>query len=66
MTVSKVKQLHSRDQVTWNDPDQGLCSRTDYILDIEVTPGFRNARQCPVFIRWIDGGELECFASELS
>ena len=33
------KLLQSGDQVTWTDPDQGLCSRTLTISDISYLPG---------------------------
>jgi len=33
------KLLQPGDQVTWTDPDQGLCSRTLTISDIQYLPG---------------------------
>jgi len=59
MQISKIKQLHPGDEVFWNDPDEGACSRVYKIRTIElVTPNM-------VRIEDVDGGVLECFAREL-
>jgi hypothetical protein len=49
------------DEVTWNDPDCGECSRTDIIGSIEYSEDGSRAR-----IVWKNGDELECFTDELS
>ena len=54
-----VKQLHSGDEVTWNDPDGGLCSKTIVISSIEI-------KGDTICISDKDGGYLECFDHELS
>jgi hypothetical protein len=51
--------LHSGDEVTWNDPDNGICSRTGIIQSIECTEDMAK-------IVWVGGDYLECFLSELS
>lgn len=60
MTIPEVKKLHAGDEVYWNDPDNGLCSKTIKIATIEVRPCYT------VIITGDDGSYLECFASELS
>ena len=60
MTVAAAKELHSGDQVFWNDPDGGLCSRYYTIESIEL---FDDEM---VRIYDVDGDVLECFARELS
>jgi hypothetical protein len=60
MTLDQVRNLHPGDQVTWNDPDDGLCSKTAVIGSIEVDD------DTVISIIWQDGGELECYAHELS
>jgi hypothetical protein len=52
--------LHGGDEVTWNDPDDGKCSRTGVIGSIEYIAGDR------VRITWKDGGEVEALIEELS
>jgi hypothetical protein len=59
MTLREVKKLHPGDEVTWNDPDDGACTRTGVIQSIKVTGNV-------VQITWQDGSDLECFARELS
>lgn len=59
MQANRVAELHSGDQVKWNDPDNGLCSRIVTIGSIEVNGTV-------VHITSIEGDELECFARELS
>lgn len=54
------KHLQPGDEITWNDPDQGLCTKTGVISYIEYKD------EDVVFIRFIDGSELECFLSEIS
>jgi len=59
MKISKAKELHNGDEVFWNDPDEGLCSRMLKIHSISFIPPniFR--------IEEIDGSEVECYAREL-
>jgi hypothetical protein len=59
MKVKDIKKLHSGDEVTWNDPDEGKCSRTLTIGSIKVTGDI-------VRILDIEGDYLECLAEELS
>ncbi len=59
MKLSQVRKLRPNDEVTWNDPDDGICSKTDKILEIEIKGDI-------VCITWMDGSYLECFARELS
>lgn len=58
MTKKQIKNLHSGDEVFWNDPDEGKCSRTYLIQSIEVDGDI-------VIIQDQDGSNLECFADEL-
>jgi len=51
--------LQPGDEVTWNDPDDGACTRTLTIRSIEYRPDM-------VQITDTDGGYLECFLEELS
>lgn len=59
MRINNVKKLHRGDEVYWNDPDKGTCSRILKILKIEVTSNV-------VHITEEDGSEVECYARELS
>jgi hypothetical protein len=59
MRVTDVKKLHRGDEVYWNDPDEGTCSRTLKILAIEVTGNV-------VCITEKDGSMVECYARELA
>ena len=59
MHISKARELHSGDEVFWEDPDHGACSRTLTIATIDIRPGNL------IRITDTDGGELECFAREL-
>ena len=58
MIMTEVKQLQIGDEVFWNDPDNGLTSRSVIIQSIEVKGEI-------VCIYDRDGDNLECFASEL-
>ena len=60
MDIEDVEQLDNGDEVFWNDPDEGECSRHIVIQTIEVVGGEM------VRITGKDGSELECFADELS
>lgn len=62
MTLRQVRKLRNGDEVFWNDPDEGKCSKTITIQTIEIhgeviritgndTQGYT---------------ELECFPRELS
>ena len=59
MKTKDVKKLKQGDEVTWNDPDDGLCTRTLTIGSIKVTGDV-------IRILDKDGGYLECLAKELS
>ena len=58
MTVCETQKLHKGDQVKWNDPDGGECSRTLTIQSI---------KHCGEHLVIVDtdGNELHCFADEL-
>lgn len=57
--------LHNGDEVWWDDPDDGKCSRYHTIQDITYA-GKIGDDDCVISIRDIDGSVLECFARELS
>ena len=59
MKIKYIEQLQSGDEVTWTDPDDGICSRTMVISSIEINGNI-------ICIRDRDGNYLECFPSELS
>jgi len=59
MTKEQIKNLHSGDEITWNDPDDGNCSKTAPLRKIEVKGDMAK-------IYWLDGGYTEAFLSELS
>ena len=59
MTFEEVARLRRGDEVFWNDPDEGLCSRYLIIQTIEVKGNI-------VVIQEDDGTNLECFAEELT
>lgn len=61
MTIEEIKQLHTGDEVYWNDPDEGRCSRVYKILTIEY-----NEEERVVTIMEDDGSVLSCFPEELS
>ena len=54
------RHLVPGDEVTWNDPDGGACSRTGIILEIEFTG------QDTADITMTDGWNTEVMLSELS
>jgi len=60
MTLDKAFELGRGSDATWNDPDNGLCSKTFTIRDIAFLGGeaFR--------ITTDDGDELEVLAQELA
>lgn len=59
MTVADAKKLRPGDQVFWNDPDEGACSRVLTIRAVEVCGNV-------VCIMEPNGSEVECYARELS
>lgn len=58
MTSDEVTDLCPGDEVFWNDPDAGLCSRHLVIHDISLYGDV-------VRITDRDGSFLECYADEL-
>jgi hypothetical protein len=58
MTTTDAKGLMCGDEVFWNDPDSGECSRYITISSIKITGSVAT-------IRTADGDCLECFVSEL-
>ena len=60
LTLEQAMALHSGDEVTWNDPDEGTCTCTFTIQSIQH-------HSDDLFkITKMDGGHLEALASELS
>lgn len=64
MTKEQLSNLHTGDEVFWNDPDDGVCSRHYTIASIQII----NPEDSDPVARIVDqdGAVLECFASELS
>jgi hypothetical protein len=58
MLISEVKKLKPGDEIFWEDPDGGECSRVLKIKAIRLT---RNV----VHITETSGAYVECFAREL-
>lgn len=58
MRISDAKKLHTGDEVYWNDPDDGACSRVLKIQTISVVGNV-------VSIEEPDGSVVECYAREL-
>ncbi len=59
MTLEEVSELLYGDEVVWNDPDGGVCTKVVTIRSIQIIGDI-------VRIVDIEGDELECYASELS
>lgn len=64
MTYKEAVKLQPRDEVFWNDPDNGACSRYYRIQDVRVCPD--NGENTVAVITDYDGSVLECFIKELS
>ena len=60
MKIKQALKLHSGDEVFWNDPDNGLCSRQYCISEIKHLGG----KAFSILDK--DGSHLECFCNELS
>lgn len=58
MKISDVRKLHQGDEVYWEDPDEGRCSRVLKIQTINVSGNV-------VSIMEPDGSVVECYAREL-
>ena len=58
MTIEQAKELQPGDEVKWNDPDNGICSKILTIGSIVVDGVCK--------INEKNGGYLECFAHELA
>lgn len=60
MTNEEVRKLQPGDEVYWNDPDEGNCSRWYTIQTIVLHGG--------EIVRITDrmGNSLECFSEELT
>ena len=56
--MKDIKKLLPGDEITWNDPDDGICSGTYTINTIKI----KNDIVC---IDTTDGSYIECFAREL-
>ena len=59
MKIEEAIKLAPGDEVYWNDPDDGICSRFYYISEIDIVDGV-------IKITTKDGNYLECCAWELS
>jgi len=59
MKIQDAIKLAPGDEVYWNDPDGGICSRFYIISKIEIEGKV-------IKITAKDGNYLECFARELS
>lgn len=66
MTRDQVLSLLPHDEVYWNDPDGGKCSRHYKILTIEHDGPHEDVDDPVVKITDVSGDYLECYASELS
>lgn len=64
MTHEEAAKLQPGDDVFWNDPDNGACSRYYRIQAVRVCPD--NGENTVAVITDVDGSELECFIKELS
>jgi hypothetical protein len=58
MTIKEMRKLHPGDQVFWEDPDGGACSRVLRIQTIKVVGNVATIME-------LDGSILECYAKEL-
>lgn len=58
MTLKQAMELHKGDEVTWNDPDEGRCTRTIIINTVEIDEDV-------VKITDPNGDYLECLIGEL-
>jgi hypothetical protein len=63
MLISQVLKLQAGDEVHWNDPDNGLCSKHITISEITVQG---NDASAVVSLIGKDGSHLECFPQELA
>ena len=54
------RRLHAGDEVTWNDPNEGRCTRSGTICEIRYIGDDAAA------ITFTDGWQAEVFLSELS
>ena len=59
MRIKDVRELNPGDEVFWNDPDDGDCSRMYTINRICISGDI-------ITITDVDGSDLECFAKELA
>ena len=64
MTIEQAKELHCGDEVFWNDPDEGRCSRIYKIACITMPPDLQ--KDDPIWIEDEDGSHIACYADELS
>ena len=59
MTIEEVFKLKAGDEVFWNDPDGGICSRYVRVMEVEFVGDI-------LCLTDNDGITLECFPYELS
>lgn len=55
--------LNPGDEVYWNDPDEGVCSKHITIRTVEYHGQVGD--DCIIQLTGVDGSDLECFAHEL-
>ncbi len=67
MTIEEAAKLRPGDEVYWNDPALGWCSKLIQIIaiDIQSDGGIPVGDDAVIWIECDDGGELECYACEL-
>jgi len=58
MKIAEARKLKPGDEVFWNDPDGGVCSRTYKVKSVEFDGPY-------VTIEDVDGSVLDCYAREL-
>lgn len=66
MDIKQIKSIRNGDEVFWNDPDDGLCSRMITVSRVILYDQLdTDGDDMAITIVDIDGVSLECFASEL-
>lgn len=60
-----IKNLAVGDEVFWNDPDEGLCSRIGEIFQIETDDGKIKNEDSVIWLQFPDGGETQVYVREV-
>lgn len=69
MTLDQVRQIQPGDQVFWNDPDEGTCSRVLTVQTIEINVDSEDdGEDMDIIVSIMEpgGSVVECYAHELS